>query len=706
MSLVEGFLTSARSPHRNAVRMLSKRQRLFLMIGRSVLTAQTGFSSVAIMKRLGGSPSPQPMHDDTEQERGAQLQLAQRHRKIVAGSFKGRKALEPEFAMPGVVGKLALGFTTSGPLAKHTRITCQLPDHGWSVPTASPLNVVLQLPSPNEHATTAALPQVKMTWSSSTRTMEFTLLNESVIPADTPLVVLVSGVGTPEKATPQGEAIVTTFERLVARTTVPTSTRGGQIIDGPATFSIPKILPGSIGGAKRWSPLNCCPGSVSDVTLAFTVNGKVPPGGKLLIELPPDGWDMEGQPRTLLRTPVYHNKALTASWDCDQHTLEIFLGGDGTCIATKTNVILTIANVKNPKKETMFLAASSDASTAAARLTTLAASGGVIDGPSRMEVARISELRERDFEVLTKVLDADAAENAEDGIAIDRVPDLLRRAGLTLSDELYKSLVVPCFPVRDALPAPAPENNANPPVDNATPSAAAGTPATPPADLLSRVELLNVFALVYAPAYKYGQELRLACGRGHIELVREWISRGCNPNAGDASGWSALHYAADFGQLEVLNLLIDMTTPRQNDANGESTSLRLDINARDGHDWTPLMCAAANGHIDVVQRLLELGASVSLASAELRSALHWAASRGMSAAVSTLVAAGADVRQVDRCGWTPLHCAMLHGNAKCAAILAEKGADPAAEDKLDYVAQFYGDATFVVVPHADTQQQV
>ncbi|KAF1793879.1 hypothetical protein GQ600_18315 [Phytophthora cactorum] len=96
----------------------------------------------------------------------------------------------------------------------------------------------------------------------------------------------------------------------------------------------------------------------------------------------------------------------------------------------------------NPKKETIFLAASSDASTTAARLTTLSASGGVIDGPSRVEVARISELRERDFEVLTKVLDADAAENppAENGIAIDRVPELVRRAGLTLSDELYQNL--------------------------------------------------------------------------------------------------------------------------------------------------------------------------------------------------------------------------------------------------------------------------
>ncbi|EGZ30028.1 hypothetical protein PHYSODRAFT_294939 [Phytophthora sojae] len=544
------------------------------------------------MKRLSSS-SPQGV---AEQERGAHLQLAQRHRKIVAGSFKGRKALEPEFSTPGVVGKLALSFTTTGPLAKHTRITCQLPDHGWTLPTGSSPNVVLQLPSPNEHATTAALPQVKMTWSAPTRTMEFTLLNESVIPADTPLVLVVSGVGTPEKATPQGEAIVTTFEKLVVRNTVPTSTRGGQIIDGPAAFTLPKIMPGSIGGAKRWSPFNCCPGAVSAVTLAFTVNGKIPQGGKLLVELPPNGWDMDGQPKVLLRTPVYHNKAISAAWDCNQHALEIYLGSDGTSIPTKTNVILTIADVKNPKKETTLstLANAANEMSAAARLTTLSASGGVIDGPSRVEVARISKLREQDFEVLTKVLDTDAAENpaSEEDIAIATVPDILRRAGLTLSNELYQSLVVPCFPVRDALPSIDQKNNEPASSDTARSTASDATPNAPAVDRLSREELLNVFALVYAPAYKCGQQLRLACGRGHVDLVREWISRGCNPNAGDASGWSSLHYAADYGQLEVLNLLVEMASPQpEADGTDASEAMTLEIDARDSHGWTPLICS-------------------------------------------------------------------------------------------------------------------
>ncbi|KAG7401045.1 Retinoic acid induced 14 [Phytophthora boehmeriae] len=653
------------------------------------------------MKRSSGQA---PGDDAEQEERGAELKLAQRHRKIVAGDFKVRKALELEFATPGVVGKLALSFTTTGSLPKHSRITCQFPDHGWALPSDA-LNAVLQLPSPNEHAANSALPQVKALWMASTRTLEVTLLNDTSIPADTPLVLVVSGVFTPETATPQGEAIVTTFEKLAIRSTVPQSTRGGQIIDGPTVFAIPKIVPGCIDGAKRWSPFNCCPGAISDVTLSFIVSGKVPSGGKLLVELP-EGWDMDEQPKVLLRSPMYHNKSFPASWDRKQHTLEIRLGNDKV-ILMKTKVILTIQRVKNPDKETLSPAVSAarDAPVAA-RLTTLSANGGVVDGPSKLEVARISELREKDFEIIIKVIDADAAENgssAEGRIPIARVPDLLRQAGLTLSDELFQSLVVPCFPTRDTVPIEDRISDSSP---NSPPISArsSGVPPEgedikPSSDYLTKEEMLSVFAVAYAPAYKYGQDLRLACGRGHLELVREWVSRGCNPNAGDGSGWSSLHYAADYGQLEVLNLLVEMTAlpPGVDTADISLTNRRtLEINARDAHGWTPLICAAANGYVEVLQRLLELGADISLPSVEKRSALHWAATRGMTTAMSALLAAGADVNQVDRSGWTPLQCAMLHGNAACVTILTEHGASLTVKDRLNYMPEFYSDATFLI----------
>ncbi|CEG42256.1 Histone H3 (Lys9) methyltransferase SUV39H1/Clr4, required for transcriptional silencing [Plasmopara halstedii] len=610
-----------------------------------------------------------------KQERGAHLQLAQRHRKIVAGCFQGPTTFEPEFATPGVVGNISLSFTTSGPLGQYSRVTCQLPNHGWSLSTIPPPNVVIRLPSSDENEAPETMPRVQMTWNSTARIMEFTLLNESVIPAGTPIKLVVSGVGTPEKATPQSEAIVTTFEKVVTRKTVPPSTRGGQIIDGPSIFTIPKIVPGAISGARRWSPLNCCPGVVTDVELAFIVSGKVPPGGKLLVELPPHGWDMDEHPKVWLRTFMYPEKYLAAMWNCKQHTLEIIVDGDDTSIASKTNVVLTITNVTNPKNETILLIG--DQLITAARLTTLSASGGVIDGPARIEVARITELRERDYILLTQVLDAGGADDLSvdgEGIAIDKVPELLRRAGLLLSDNLYETLVVPCFPVHTGLSLAADKEDKMPSI-------------SPLIKRLSREEVLNVFALVYAPAYKYGQKLRLACGRGQLEIVNELVSRGCNPNASDASGWSALHYTTDFGQLDVLNFLVEIASV-QSESN-EIRPVLLDLNARDGHGWTPLMCAAANGHIDIIQRLLQLGANILLSSSEGRSALHWAASRGMSAAVAVLMDAGADVNQVDHSGWTPLHCATIHGNTDCAAFLIDKGADITIRDKLNHVAHFY-----------------
>lgn len=624
---------------------------------------------------------------DVEEEdantRGAHLKLAQRHRKIVAGRFKGRRVFEPEEAAPGVRGQVAICFTTNGELPKESRLTCQLPDHGWGISASPAPNAMLRLPQG------CAVPTLKTVWQPATRTLEFTLMDES-ISSDTSVVILVSGVHTPESATPQAEIVVTAYAKLVVRTTVPQSTRGGQIIDGPCQFVVPKILPGQITGAKRWLPFSCFPGVVSDVSLSFCVNGKVPMGGKILIELPVGGWDMDDRPRVLLRNAQYHNVQVPATWDRTQHALEIAVPttGGASPIPMKSNVKLTIAKVRNPTKETMS-GAYTGAAAASARITTLSASGGVIDGPSKLDVARISELRESDFEGAITSFDEEDVEK-RGAILAERIPDVLKRARVQLSAELYQSLVVANFPIR----MHADQSDASSSVAVAVPPSVSGEGDDGNADEAQSVdkdkirkdEFLNLFASVYAPAYKYGQELRAACGRGHVEKVREWISRGCDPNAKDGSGWSALHYAADFGQLEVLHTLLDMTTSAVSSSNPGNSLQHLELNARDGCGWTPLMCAAANGHTRIVEKLISDGADPLLASVEGRTALHWAGSRGMDETVRVLLDArgGDQIDHVDRSGWSVLHCAMLHGSSQCTMLLLENGADKSLKDKLQY----------------------
>lgn len=649
--------------------------------------------------------------------RGAHLQLAQRHKKLVAGRFRGRCVAEPEEATPGVVGQLAICFTTNGALPTESRITCELPDHGWRVlpthastpiataPAPVRINAQLQLPQ------NCVIPSLRSLWHAATRTLEFTLLpsssdsssgaaaTASAIPPDTPVVILVAGVQTPEAATPSTECVVTAFEKLVVRATAPISTRGGQIIDGPCRFTLAKIQPGALTGPKRWLPFSCVPSATSDVTLSVRVNGAVPRGGTLLIELPADGWDMAPHPRVLLRHAAagYCNRVVPARWTKAQHALEVTL--DAGAIPMKTSFTLTVVDVTNPAVETLRRtdSASAASTSASARITTLSPSGGgVIDGPSRLDVACICELRDCDLALVRASFDAfDVTQRG--AIALETLRSVLEHARVRLSDELYTTLVVANLP--DRLLASSIGASDADSVENTGSSDAVDSSVDAPSELdathISRDEVQRLYARVYAPATRFGQDLRLACGRAQLACVQEWLARGCDANATDGAGWSAAHYAADYGHVDVLTLLIDETaslasataaaatmTPLAMTLPSSSLQQPLNVNARDSCGWTPLLCAAANGHTRVVEVLLAAGADVHIASVDGRTALHWAAARGMDNTVRVLLSTGAAVTAADRCGWTPLHCATLHSSSGCATLLLESEASPTQTDQL------------------------
>merc|ERR1712107_173166 len=69
-------------------------------------------------------------------------------------------------------------------------------------------------------------------------------------------------------------------------------------------------------------------------------------------------------------------------------------------------------------------------------------------------------------------------------------------------------------------------------------------------------------------------------------------------------------YAARANDMEELQTAIDAGAP---------------IDCRDPNDTTPLMMAAANGHLDIMTKLLESAADVNAVNGSKNSALHWAA---------------------------------------------------------------------------------
>ena len=84
-----------------------------------------------------------------------------------------------------------------------------------------------------------------------------------------------------------------------------------------------------------------------------------------------------------------------------------------------------------------------------------------------------------------------------------------------------------------------------------------------------------------------------ALGSGNIKVVKKYLDNGVGVNE-QFFAWSALHIAANKGQLEVVKLLVDR---------GADLNYRHPITK-----MTPLGMAAVDGYTDIVDYLLSKGA--------------------------------------------------------------------------------------------------
>lgn len=88
--------------------------------------------------------------------------------------------------------------------------------------------------------------------------------------------------------------------------------------------------------------------------------------------------------------------------------------------------------------------------------------------------------------------------------------------------------------------------------------------------------------------------LMLAALKGHTELAKKLLARGADVNK---TGWTPLHYAATYGHLDIIRLLIEQ---------------HAYIDAESPNRTTPLMMAAHYGTPAAVKLLLEEGADPGL----------------------------------------------------------------------------------------------
>jgi ankyrin repeat protein len=179
---------------------------------------------------------------------------------------------------------------------------------------------------------------------------------------------------------------------------------------------------------------------------------------------------------------------------------------------------------------------------------------------------------------------------------------------------------------------------------------------------------------------------------GDAQTLRTLLDGGATVTVDDSPLESALHAAARAGSVEGVQLLLERGA---------------DVDALEPYqDQTALMLATAEGHLDVVDALLNGGADPNLQArvSELTkrsmrtdfptggfTALMWAAREGYEDIVRRLVEGGADLNMTNGDGATPMMLAIINDRFDFAAKLLELGAD--ANDGSLYRAVEMRDAT-------------
>jgi len=189
--------------------------------------------------------------------------------------------------------------------------------------------------------------------------------------------------------------------------------------------------------------------------------------------------------------------------------------------------------------------------------------------------------------------------------------------------------------------------------------------------------------------------LALAASSGNLEIVMMLVDSGANlssefaPNAPH----NPLTWAAYHGRAEVCQFLV---------------SRGANLEHRGPLGLTPLLDAAAEGHLCTTLALLQMGADVTAVDDNGASVAHHCAKSGLVAVVEILIELGSDINARNDEGETPLHWAyqalddfvgepeQIEKALGNIFLMIELGADQHVPDNYDFLP--YVNATSIDLP--------
>jgi ankyrin repeat protein len=214
---------------------------------------------------------------------------------------------------------------------------------------------------------------------------------------------------------------------------------------------------------------------------------------------------------------------------------------------------------------------------------------------------------------------------------------------------------------------------------------------------------LSLALAVIVPRAAAADDLRLidAVKRRDAAALRTALKSSDSPNAADAAGTTALHWAVELNDLQAADALIKAgaNVKAVNRygvpplmlacVNGSAPMVErllqggADPNSSVPEGETVLMTAARTGALPVVRLLLARGADVNVQEKwKGQSALMWAVAQQHGEVAGALVAAGADVKARSKGGFTPLLFALRAGDRTSVSVLLDAGA-PVSETAPD-----------------------
>ncbi len=171
------------------------------------------------------------------------------------------------------------------------------------------------------------------------------------------------------------------------------------------------------------------------------------------------------------------------------------------------------------------------------------------------------------------------------------------------------------------------------------------------------------------PEVRVAPAIAEAAMQGDLAKVRALLAQQNDVNVAQGDGMTALHWAADRGDVAMTTLLL-------------RSGAKLTGTTKNG-GYTPLHVAARAGHGAVVQALLAAGADVKALTATGATAMHLAAGAGDAASVKALLTKKADPNARESAwGQTPLMFAAAENRGDAARALLAGGADASIRSKM------------------------